>query len=64
MNWELYEVWGVYENSHEELIDTTRSKKEALDLAHSNLKSEYAEIVVYQENEVGDLDELKRFKCG
>ena len=33
MTWELYEVWSEDDEGHEELIDTTKSRKEALQLA-------------------------------
>ena len=33
MNFELYEVWAVDEAGHEELVETTSSRKEALEIA-------------------------------
>ncbi len=63
MNYELYEVWGVDESGHEELIETTASKKEADALAKTSLDS-YIETVIYKENENGDLDEVDRFEQG
>jgi hypothetical protein len=63
MNWELYEVWAVDESGHEELIDTTKSRKEAYSLAEQTLNEEgYVKTIVYLENEEGDLEEVKRFK--
>lgn len=63
MNWELYEVWAVDKSGHEELIDTTKSRKEAYSLAEKTLTEEdYVETIVYLENEEGDLEEVKRFK--
>lgn len=62
MNWELYEVWAVDESGHEELIDTTKSRKEAFSLAQTTLSEGYAKTIVYLENEEGDLEEVKRFK--
>jgi hypothetical protein len=37
MNFELYEVWAVDEAGHEELVETTSSRKEALEIAEANL---------------------------
>ena len=37
MNFELYEVWIVDEADHEELVETTSSRKEALEIAEANL---------------------------
>ncbi len=62
MNWELYEVWAVDESGHEELIDTTKSRKEAFALAQQTLNAGYDRTIVYLENEEGDLEEVKRFK--
>ena len=42
MNWELYEVWSVDEDGHEDLIDTTKSLKEAKQIAEANLTEYYA----------------------
>ena len=64
MTWELYEVWGVDEAGHEELLETTSSKKQAFEIAQSSLGLVYFEIVVYQENEDGDMKELERFEHG
>ncbi len=62
MNWELYEVWAVDESGHEELIDTTKSRKEAFSLAQRTLSEGYDRTIVYLENEDGELEEVKRFK--
>jgi len=64
MNYELYEVWGVDESFHEELLETTASRKEALNIARTHLGLGYFQTVVYQENENGDLDEIDRFEQG
>ena len=64
MTWELYEVWGVDEASHEELLETTSSKKEAFEIAETNLGLGYFQTIVYQENENGDLEEIERFEQG
>lgn len=64
MNFELYEVWAVDEAGHEELVETTSSRKEALEIAEANLELGVMEAVVYQEDENGDLHEIKRFSHG
>jgi hypothetical protein len=64
MNFELYEVWTVDEAGHEELVETTSSKKEALEIADANLGLGAMEAIVYQEDENGDLHEIKRFGHG
>ena len=64
MNYELYEVWGVEEDSHEELLETTSSKTQAEELAEANLGLGYFQTVIYRENEQGDLIEIKRFTQG
>jgi len=64
MSYELYEVWGVDEAGHEELLETTSSKKQASEIAQSSLGLGYLEIIVYQENEDGDMKELERFEHG
>ena len=64
MNYELYEVWGVDEAGHEELLETTASKKEAYGIAEASLGLGYFQTVVYKENEYGDLDEVDRFEQG
>ena len=62
MNWELYEVWSVDEDGHEDLIDTTKSLKEARVIAQANLTEYYAECIIYAEDPNGDLVEVERCK--
>ena len=64
MNFELYEVWAVDEAGHEELVETTSSRKEALEIAKANIGLGVMEAIVYQEDENGDLHEIKRFGHG
>ncbi len=64
MTWELYEVWGVDESFHEELLETTSSRKEATEIAEANLGLGYLQTIVYRENEHGDLEEIERFEQG
>ena len=60
MNWELYEVWAVDADGHEDLIDTTKSLKEAKELAELNLDEDIVECVIYREDEAGELVEIER----
>lgn len=61
MTWELYEVWSEDDLGHEELIETTRSLKEAKELAVNHLEQEGIEAVtIYQETETGDIVEIER----
>jgi len=64
MNFELYEVWAVDEVGHEELIETTSSKRQATEIAEANLGLGYMQTIVYQEDENGELHEIKRFGHG
>lgn len=64
MTWELYEVWGVDEAFHEELLETTSSRKEAYEIAEASLGLGYMQTIVYKENEDGDLEEVERFEQG
>jgi hypothetical protein len=60
MNWELYEVWAVTDDGHEDLIDTTKDLKEARQLARANIGDGIDECVIYRENREGDLVEVER----
>ena len=61
MTWELYEVWSEDELGHEELVDTTKSLKEAKELAITQLEIEGVEaVIIYQETETGDIVEIER----
>ena len=62
MNWELYEVWAEDEAGQEELIETTNSRKQAFEIAQTQLDLGYIASVVYLENEEGDLEKIKRFE--
>jgi hypothetical protein len=62
MNWELYEVWSVDEDGHEDLIDTTKSLKEARVIAEANLTEYYVECIIYAEDPEGELVEIERIK--
>jgi hypothetical protein len=64
MNFELYEVWTEDIDGHEELQETTASKKQAIEIAESLLGQGYLSATVYQENEDGELAEVQRFEHG
>jgi hypothetical protein len=59
---ELYEIWAQEEDGHEELIDTTPSRTQAFEIAQSTIGLGYLAVVVFQENEIGELEEIKRFQ--
>ena len=59
MIWELYEVWAVEFDGHEELIDTTNSLKEAQQLAKESLTEDIVEVIIYKEDEDGELEEVE-----
>jgi hypothetical protein len=56
MIWVQYEVWGVEEDGHEELIETTNSLKEARKIAEAALTDEIVECIIYKEED-GELFE-------
>lgn len=58
MTWELYEVWQEDENGHEGIIDTTKSLKEALELAKTMLSETEGTVHIYRESE----DDYKKVK--
>lgn len=59
MSWELYEVWHN-DNEHEELVDTTKSLKEAKQLAKKTLEDLQGEVFILWENTDGDMEEVER----
>lgn len=56
MIWVQYEVWGVEQDGHEELIETTNSLKEARRIAEAALTDLIVECVIYKEED-GELYE-------
>lgn len=58
MTWELYEVWAQNEDGHDELIDTTKSLKEARQLAKKALGEGFLSASVLRETEDGDFEEV------
>lgn len=49
MSWELYEVWSVDQDGYEELVDTTRSIKEAQALAKSIIADGATSVLIYKD---------------
>ena len=61
MTWELYEVWTEDDIGHEELVDTTKSLKEAQTLAKKSLEEEGITLaIIYKETDDGDIIEIER----
>lgn len=56
MIWVQYEVWGVEQDGHEELIETTNSLKEARRIAEAALTDSIVECIIYKEED-GELYE-------
>lgn len=59
MSWTQYEVWAELDG-HQELIETTHSKKEALALAKKTFNDGADLVQVYEETEDGDYTEIHR----
>lgn len=58
MYWEQYEVWSVDQDGREDLVETTKSVKEARLIAEKALTEDVAEVIIYV-----DVDgELKEFE--
>lgn len=49
MSWELYEVWAEDEDGHEKLIETTKSRKQAFELAQECIKQGFILSKVWRE---------------
>lgn len=63
MSFELYEVWAEDADGHQELIDTTRSRSHAFQLAQRTLnEGVWVITTVYLETEDGDLELVKEFE--
>lgn len=59
MTWELYEVWTEDEDGREQLVDTTKSKKEAISLAKKSVNEGAILAKVFRETEDGDYEEIE-----
>lgn len=61
MTWELYEVWAEDDFGHEELIETTNSRKEALSIAEKTInEGMYFSVYITRETQDGSYDEIER----
>ena len=59
MTWELYEVWATTDG-HDELIETTKSLKEARQLAQKALNAGAGSAVIYKETEDGEYEVIEK----
>jgi hypothetical protein len=59
---ELYEIWAEDEIGHLELIDTTKSRTQAFEIAKAQIELGAISSTVFQETEDGDTVEIKRFE--
>jgi hypothetical protein len=59
MTWELYEVWSEDDIGHQSLVDTTKSLKEARDIANTTLE-DFSAVIIYKETEDGEIEEIER----
>lgn len=64
MTWELYEVWAEDEAGHEKLLETTKSRKQAIDIARDAVKTGYVLSKVWREVDEEDMDLVQTFKAG
>jgi len=60
MSWELYEVWAEDNDGHEDLVDTTKSLKEAKSLAKKTLNEGAVEVWINRESADGSFEEVDR----
>ena len=56
--YELYEIWTENESGHQELIETTGDRRQALRLA-KEAKEPGLIVTIYQETEDGDLEMIE-----
>jgi hypothetical protein len=59
MTWELYEVWSEDDSGHQELVDTTKSLKEARAIAHQALEDGAEIVQILRETPDGDMEEIE-----
>lgn len=58
MSWTQYEVWAELDG-HQELIETTHSRKEALALAEKTFNDGVDYVKVFEETDDGDYNLIK-----
>lgn len=56
--YELYEIWTENESGHQELIETTGDRRQALRIA-KEAKEPGLIVTIYQETEDGDLEMIE-----
>jgi hypothetical protein len=56
--YELYEIWTEDESGHQELIETTGNRRQAVQIAQE-AKEPGVTVVIYQETEDGDLEKIE-----
>jgi hypoxanthine phosphoribosyltransferase len=62
MSWEQYEVWATVEGQ-DELVDTTKSLKEARHLAKKAINEGATAATIYLETADGDYEEVDRLEA-
>jgi hypothetical protein len=62
MSFMLYEVWTEDDDGHQELIETTASKTEAVNLAKQAIIDGAVAVTIFQETDDGDSAEIQRFE--
>ena len=58
MAYQLYEIWAEDESGHQELIETTGDRRQALRIA-KEAKEPGTTVIIYQETEDGDLEKIE-----
>jgi hypoxanthine phosphoribosyltransferase len=61
MSWEQYEVWATVDGT-DELVDTTKSLKEARHLAKKAINEGAVSATIYLETADGDYEEVDRLE--
>ena len=60
MSWTQYEVWAEMDG-HQELIETTHSRKEALQVAEATFNTGCDFVEVFEETDDGDYNSIKQY---
>jgi hypothetical protein len=63
MTWELYEVWSEDDSGHQELVDTTKSLKEARLLARQALEEGAVFAEILRETPDGDMEQIETLQA-
>lgn len=61
MKWEQYEVWAESDTGNEELVETTKSLKEAKSLAQKSLSNGFISVKIMRETD-DDYEEVTRLR--